>query len=118
VQTINRVVDVFPAHQQQQIRTQLSFTLQGGLSQQLPAAQRPGADRMLAAEIMIANEAIRALIRDDKAHQIYSHHPDRWQASGMRTMNQSLVELYRHGAITHEDALSRSTDKDDLLRST
>ena len=71
VQTINRIVDVFPAYQQQQIRTQLSFTLQGVFSQQL-LPHSSGSGRVMAAEVMIANTAIRALIRENKSHQIYS----------------------------------------------
>ena len=114
VQTINRIVDVFPAYQQQQIRTQLAFTLQAVFCQQLlPRADGKG--RVLAAEIMIANPAVRALIRDDKAHQIYSVIQTSGKM-GMRTMNSSLYELYRSGLITYEDALSCSTDTEELKR--
>ncbi len=112
VQTINRIVDVFPAYQQQQIRTQLGFTLQAVFCQQL-MSRADGRGRVLAAEIMVANSAIRALIRDDKAHQIYSMIQTGGKL-GMKTMNASLYELYRSGAITYEDALSRSTDIEDL----
>lgn len=111
-QTINRVVDVFPAHQQQQIRTMLSFTLQAVMCQQLlPRAQGKG--RVLAAEIMIATPAIKALIRDNKSHQIPSIIQTSAQV-GMRTMNQSIFELYRAGAITHEDAIEHSPDPGEL----
>ncbi len=114
VQTINRIVDVFPAYQQQQIRTQLSFTLQAIFCQQLlPRAN--GRGRVLAAEILVCTPAVRSLIREDKAHQIYSI----IQTGGkhnMRTMNQSLYELYRAGLITYDDAIARSTDPEDLRR--
>ena len=114
VQTINRVIDVFPAHQQNQIRTQLSFVLVGVFCQQLlPKAS--GRGRALAAEIMLPNSAIRALIRDDKCHQIPSI-IQTGAKSGMRTMNQSLYELYKAHSITWEMAVQRSTDPDDLRR--
>jgi twitching motility protein PilT len=114
VQTINRVVDVFPAHQQQQVRTQLSFSLQAVLCQQLlPAAA--GRGRVLALETMIANSAIRSLIRDDKAHQIYSIIQTGGKL-GMRTMNQSLHELCRRNLITYDEALAHSGDVEDLKR--
>ena len=111
-QTINRVVDVFPAHQQQQIRTMLSFTLQAVMCQQLlPRSQGKG--RALAAEIMIATPAIKALIRDNKSHQIPSIIQTSAQV-GMRTMNQSIFELYRAGSISHEDAIEHSPDPGEL----
>ncbi len=114
VQTINRIVDVFPAHQQQQIRTMLSFTLQAVICQQLiPRSQGKG--RALAAEIMIVNSAIRALIRDNKAHQIMSIIQTGGQL-GMKTMNQSIYELYRSGNVSYEDALERSPDTTDFQR--
>ncbi|HUV39554.1 MAG TPA: type IV pilus twitching motility protein PilT [Planctomycetota bacterium] len=112
VQTINRVIDVFPAYQQAQIRTQFSFTLQAVFCQQL-LARSNGKGRVLAAEIMIANAAIRALIRDDKGHQIYSMIQTGGK-EGMKTMNASLFELYRGGHITYEEALAHSTDTEDL----
>ncbi len=113
-QTVNRIVDVFPAHQQQQIRTMLSFTLQAVVCQQLvPRAQ--GRGRALAAEVMIVNPAIRALIRDNKAHQIMSI-VQTGGAAGMRTMNQSLFELYRAGTISYEDAIGSSSDEADFQR--
>jgi twitching motility protein PilT len=114
VQSINRIVDVFPAHQQQQVRTQLSFTLQAVFCQQLiPIAN--GAGRTLALEIMIANAAVRALIRDDKAHQIYSIIQTGGKL-GMQTMNQSLCNLVRRHEITLDQALSYSGDPEDLKR--
>ncbi len=116
VQTINRIVDVFPAHQQQQIRTMLSFTLQAVLCQQLiPRMQGKG--RALAAEIMLVNPAIRALIRDNKSHQIHSIIQTGGQA-GMRTMNQSVFELYRGGMISFDEAVHHSPDPSELQRLT
>ena len=114
VQTINRIIDVFPSSQQAQVRTQLSFVLEGVFCQQL-LPQAGGKGRVLAAEIMIPNEAIRALIRDNKAHQIYSV-IQTGSKRGMRTMNQSLLELYKKGLVTYDDALSRTMDPEDLKR--
>ena len=114
VQTVNRIVDVFPAYQQQQVRTQLSFTLQAVFCQQLmPRAD--GRGRVLAAEVMVANSAVRSLIRDDKVHQIYSIIQTGGK-HGMQTMNQSLYELYRKKYITYDDALGHSSDPEDLKR--
>ena len=115
VQTINRIIDVFPAYQQPQIRTQLSFVLQAVFCQQL-LSRSDGRGRVLGAEIMVANSAVRSLIRDDKAHQIYSIIQTSGKL-GMRTMNQSLFELYRAGGlITYEEALSHTSDPEDLKR--
>lgn len=114
VQTINRIVDVFPAYQQQQIRTQLSFTLQAAFCQQLIPVTN-GEGRALCSEIMLVNPAIRALIRDNKAHQIYTHIQTGGK-EGMKTMNASLYELYRARRIGMEEAMSRSTEKDELMR--
>ena len=114
VQTINRIVDVFPSHQQQQIRTQASFVLIGAISQQLiPKAKSSG--RVLATEVMIVTPAIKSLIRESKVHQIYSVIQTS-QKDGMKTMNQSLYELYQKELITYEDALDRTTDQEDLKR--
>jgi twitching motility protein PilT len=116
VQTINRIVDVFPSHQQQQVRTLLSFTLQAVFCQQLiPSADGKG--RVLGCEIMVANAAIRSLIRDDKVHQMYSIIQTSGKL-GMQTMNRSLYELQSRGKITHEEALSRTSDPEDLRRMT
>jgi twitching motility protein PilT len=112
-QTINRIVDVFPANQQQQIRAQLSFTLQGVLSQQLlPRAGQPG--RVLAMEIMVPNPAIRNLIREDKIHQIYSQMQVGQEKFGMQTFNQSLFNLFARRLITHEEAMLRTQDPEEL----
>ncbi|MFH1244901.1 MAG: type IV pilus twitching motility protein PilT [Candidatus Omnitrophota bacterium] len=113
VQTINRVVDVFPAHQQQQVRIQLSFVLLAVLAQQL--IPKPKGGRILATEILISNPAVRSLIREGKTHQVYST-LQTGQKEGMRTMNQSLYELHLQGIITAEEALSRSTEPQDLER--
>lgn len=113
VQTINRIVDVFPPYQQTQIRAQLSFSLEGVLSQTLiPRASGKG--RVLALEIMIPNPAIRNLIREDKLHQIYSQMQVGQDKFGMQTMNQSLCNLHQRRLITLDDALGRSTDPDEL----
>src|SRR5204863_4752865 len=93
VQTMNRMIDVFPAYQQQQVRTQLSFVLMAVFCQQL-LAKADGRGRVLASEIMVVNAAIRALIRDDKAHQIYSV-SQTGQTAGMQTRNQGRSVLAR-----------------------
>jgi twitching motility protein PilT len=114
VQTINRIIDVFPAYQQQQIRTQLSFVLIGIVSQQL-IPKTSGKGRILATEVLIATPAIRSLVRESKAHQIYSA-IQTGQKEGMFTMNQSLYELYKKGIVSYEDAFSRTLDPEDLSR--
>jgi twitching motility protein PilT len=112
-QTINRIVDVFPPYQQTQIRTQLSFVLEGVISQTLlPLAGSKG--RALALEIMVPNAAIRNLIREDKVHQIYSQMQIGQENSGMQTMNQALYILLQRRKISLEDALGRSQDPDEL----
>lgn len=112
VQTINRIIDVFPPYQQPQVRAQLSFVLEGVLSQQL--LQRIGGGRVLALEIMIPNAAIRNLIREDKVHQIYSLMQVGQSKFGMQTMNQSLAMLYLKKQITMEEAVGRSSDPEEL----
>ena len=114
VQTINRIIDVFPAHQQQQIRTQLSFILLGVLSQQL-IPKMGGTGRVLATEVLVVTSAVKSLVRESKAHQIYSVMQTS-QRDGMKTMNQSLYELYQKKAISYEDMFERTTDPDDLKR--
>jgi twitching motility protein PilT len=112
-QSINRIIDVFPPHQQAQIRAQLSFVLEGVLSQLLIARTgSPG--RALAMEVMVPNSAIRNLIREDKVHQIYSQMQVGQGKHGMQTMNQSLFSLYVRRLISLEDALGRSNDQDEL----
>jgi len=114
VQTINRVIDVFPAHQQQQVRVQLSFVLLGIMAQQL-IPKSSGHGRVLATEVLIATPAVRSLVREAKTHQLYSVIQTS-QKEGMRTMNQTLFELYSKKMISYEDAILRSTDPDDLDR--
>ena len=111
--TINRIIDVFPAHQQGQIRTQLSLVLEGIVCQALlPRADGQG--RVVALEILIPTPAIRNLIRDDKVHQIYSAMQTGQEKLGMQTMNQSLATLYQHRFVTLETALGASSLKDEL----
>ena len=111
--TINRIIDVFPSHQQAQIRAQLSMVLEGILCQALlPRAD--GRGRILAAEILIPNPAIRNLIREDKVHQIYSAMQLGQEKFGMQTFNQALYSLYSQRLITLETALSRSSNVDEL----
>jgi twitching motility protein PilT len=114
VQTINRIIDVFPSHQQEQIRVQLSFVLEGVLSQQL-IAKKSSKGRVLAVELLIPNPAIRNLIREDKVHQIYSTMQTGQSKFGMQTMNQSLIELYTKGHISYEDAIGRSPVPEELI---
>jgi twitching motility protein PilT len=112
-QTINRIVDVFPPHAQPQVRAQLSFVLEGVVSQQL-LAKSNGQGRALALEIMVPNAAIRNLIREDKVHQIYSTMQTGQSKFGMQTMNQSLFELVQRRLISQDDAINRSSVPDEL----
>jgi twitching motility protein PilT len=113
VQSINRIIDVFPPHQQSQVRAQLSFVLEGILSQLLlPRANGPG--RVLCLEVMVPNAAIRNLIREDKVHQIYSQMQVGQTKHGMQTLNQSLFSLYQRRLITLEEAYGRSGDPEEL----
>lgn len=107
VETINRIIDVFPPHQQQQVRTQLSFVLEGILSQQL-IPKLGGKGRVLAMEVLIPNAAIRNLIREDKIQQIYSQMQVGQARFGMQTMNQALLSLVERHLISIEDAMERS----------
>ena len=113
VQTINRIIDVFPAHQQPQVRAQLSLVLEGVICQSLiPKASGKG--RALALEVMIPTPAIRNLIREDKIHQVYSSMQTGQLKHGMQTFNQSLSDLVLRGEITQEMALSYSSNLDEL----
>ncbi|HHN64104.1 MAG TPA: type IV pilus twitching motility protein PilT [Nitrospirae bacterium] len=114
IQTINRIIDVFPPHQQDQVRVQLSFVLEGIIAQQL-IPRKDGRGRVLAVEILVPNPAIRNLIREDKVHQIYSMMQTGQSRYGMQTMNQSLYELYTRGVISYEDAIGRSSVPDELI---
>jgi twitching motility protein PilT len=111
--TINRVIDVFPSHQQSQIRAQLSLVLEGILCQALlPKAS--GSGRAMAMEILVPNAAIRNLIREDKIHQIYSAMQTGQEKFGMQTFNQSLATLYFNKQIALQVALSRSSNAEEL----
>jgi len=113
IQSINRIIDVFPPHQQSQVRAVLSFVLEGVVSQTLiPRAS--GSGRVLCAEVMVPNPAIRNLIREDKVHQIYSQMQIGQSKYGMQTMNQSLCDLFSRGVITLEEALGHSAEVDEL----
>jgi twitching motility protein PilT len=112
-QTINRIIDVFPSHQQSQIRTQLSLVLEGVVCQALlPRANGQG--RVVALEILIPTPAVRNLIREDKVHQIYSAMQTGQEKVGMQTMNQSLTSLYMKRLISLETALSASSNREEL----
>jgi twitching motility protein PilT len=112
-QTMNRIIDVFPPYQQTQVRIQLSFVLEGVLSQTLiPKANGQG--RALALEVMVPNPAIRNLIREDKVHQIYSQMQVGQEKFGMQTMNQCLMSLLAKRIINVDDALGRSSEPDEL----
>src|SRR6202521_108140 len=113
VQTINRILDVFPPYQQPQIRAQLSFVLEGVVTQNL-IAKASGPGRVLAIEVMVPNAAIRNLIREDKVHQIYSQMQVGQTKFGMQTFNQSLASLIQRGMITLEEGLGRSSDAEEL----
>ena len=113
VQTINRIVDVFPPYQQSQIRQPLSFVLEGVMCQTLmPCANGPG--RVLAIECMVPNPAIRNLIREDKIHQLYSAMQVGQSKFGMQTLNQSLAGLVQRRLVTLDDAIGRSPDVEEL----
>lgn len=112
VSTLNRIVDVFPPHQQMQIRSQLAMSLQAVFSQILLPAQNGG--RVLAMEIMIPNKAIRNMIREDKIHQIYSSMQTGQSDTGMQTLNQSLTNLVQRRFITRELAISKSEEPEEL----
>ena len=113
VHAVGRVVDLFPAHQQQQVRTQLSLVLAGIVCQSLvPAAD--GGGRVCAVEVLIATPAIRNLIREDKAHLIYAAMQAGRNQRGMQTMTQALAALYRDRRITLEQALDHAANREEL----
>jgi twitching motility protein PilT len=113
VQSINRIVDVFPSHAQPQVRAVLSFVLEGVVTQCL-IPKATGSGRVLASEVMVPNAAIRALIRDDKLHQIYSQMQIGQSKYGMQTLNQSLCELYLKKVITLDEAMGHTSEADEL----
>ena len=111
-QTINRIIDVFPSHQQSQIRTQLSLVLEGIVCQSL--CPKIGGGRVVSLEIMIPTPGIRNLIREDKVHQIYSAMQTGQDKFGMQTANQSLATLFMKKQITLATAMEKSSNKDEL----
>jgi twitching motility protein PilT len=111
-EAINRMVDVFPEHQQGQIVAQLAFVLEGVITQQL-MPRIGGRGRVLACEVLICTPAVKALIREKKVHQIYSH-MQAGQKFGMQTMNQALYKLYVTREISLEEAMGRSPDIQEL----
>ena len=115
IQTIHRILDFFPARQQDMVRTQLSFVIEGIICQQLiPRAD--GRGRVMACELLLPNAAIRNLIREDKTHQIYSQMQMGQGKHGMQTMNQSLCRLVQQGLISREEALQQSYEADELAQ--
>lgn len=113
LQTINRIIDVFPPHQQSQVRAQLSFVLEGVLCQAL--LPKKGGGRALSLEVMVPTPAIRNLMREDKVHQIYSQMQVGQGEHGMQTFNQSLAELVLNGTIERDIALKRSSQPQELM---
>jgi twitching motility protein PilT len=113
VQSMNRIIDVFPPYQQTQVRTVLSFILEGVVTQQL-IPKAGGKGRVLGTEVMVPNAAIRNLIREDKVHQIYSQMQVGQEKYGMQTMNQSLIELYRKRLISRDEAIRRSPNLEEF----
>jgi twitching motility protein PilT len=113
-QTITRIIDAFPAHQQAQIRTQLSLVLEGIVCQAL-LPKSGGTGRVAALEILVANPAIRNLIRDDKIHQIYGTMQTGQEKFGMQTMNQALARLVEKRLVTRDSAFATSSNRDELI---
>jgi twitching motility protein PilT len=113
VQTINRIIDIFPEQQQPQVRAQISLILQAVVSQQL-IPRFDGRGRVLAVEVMIPNPAIRNLIRENKIHQLYSQLQVGQSKFGMQTMTQSLLDLYTRKLITWDEAMGHATEPDEL----
>jgi twitching motility protein PilT len=113
IQSINRIIDVFPSHQQSQVRAVLSFVLEGVVTQCL-IPKAAGSGRCLASEVLIPNPAIRNLIREDKLHQVYSQMQIGQSKFGMQTLNQSLCDLYLKKMISLEETLGHSSEVDEL----
>jgi twitching motility protein PilT len=113
-ETINRIIDIFPSHQQSQIRTQLAFVLEGVITQTL-LQKAKGRGRVMATEIMICTPAIRALIRDDKVHQIESAMQS-GKKFGMQTLADSLYTLYMNREVTKEECLRVASNPNEFLR--
>jgi twitching motility protein PilT len=112
-QTIDRIIDVFPPHQQEQIRVLLANTIEAVFAQQL--IPMVGGGRVAAIEVMLANAAIRNLIREGKTHQIYSI-METQSGQGMITMDRALADLHRNGYITYEEAVNRAMDKENFVQ--
>jgi twitching motility protein PilT len=113
-EAVNRIIDVFPAHQQSQVRAQLAFVLEGIVTQTL-LPRRSGRGRVMAAEILVVTPAIRSLIRDDKVHQIYSSMQS-GKKHGMQTMNDALYQLYMAREVDEEECLRVSSDPVEFYR--
>jgi twitching motility protein PilT len=113
VQTINRIIDIFPEQQQPQVRAQVSLILQAVVSQQL-IPRMDGRGRVLAVEVMIPNPAIRNLIRENKIHQLYSQLQVGQSKFGMQTMTQSLLDLHTRKLISYDEAMGHATEPDEL----
>jgi len=115
-ETINRIIDVFPANQQSQVRAQLAFVLEGVVTQTL-LRRAKGSGRVCATEVLVCTPAVRACIRDDKVHQIYSI-MQAGKKHGMQTLNDALYQLYFQGEVTLEEALRHSSAPSEFLRMT
>src|SRR5262249_13457498 len=115
VQTLTRITDVFPPHQQGQVRAQLSLVLQAVVAQQL-VRRRDGGGRAPAAEILLVTPAVRNLVRDEKIHQVYSQMQVNRAGTGMQTMSRALAALVECGAITTDDAILRANEPDEMRR--
>jgi twitching motility protein PilT len=113
-ESINRIIDVFPSNQQSQVRAQLAFVLEGVMTQTL-LQKASGRGRVMCAEIMVATPAIRALIRDDKIHQIYSS-MQAGKKFGMQTMNDALYQAFVQRQVSKEECLRAAPDKNEFLR--
>ena len=113
-QTVDRIIDVFPPYQQQQIRIQLSSCLEAILAQQL-LPKISGQGRVCAIEVLIGTPAVQSLIREGKTHQLYSTMETSFKV-GMLTLDRSLANLYKRGQISYETALSKARKRDDLAR--
>jgi len=113
-ETINRIIDVFPSNQQAQVRAQLAFVLEGVVTQTLLPKAR-GGGRVAACEIMVCTPAVRACIRDDKVHQIYSI-MQAGKKHGMQTLNDALYQLYIQDEVSLEECLKHSGDPNEFLR--
>ena len=112
IQTINRIINVFPENEQDQIRTELSFVIQGVISQRL--VPRIGGGRVLIHEVLIPTTGIRNLIRENKIHQIYGLMQSGQAGTGMQTMNQSILRAIREGLISQEDGMKASPEPQEL----